>query len=359
MQISHFETHLLKIPLNKLMKTRYLTLEYSYCLLLILKTAEGVEGQGLIRSAALTDTQMVERYIHTTSGPMLLKQPTTEPETIWNTLWLAKRTHVQAGFGLYALSAIDMAIWDIFAKQQHKPLHQLLHQNPTAPAVYGNGAWLSDTYKEMATAVEWYFERGCHHFKMRIGGDDDFGRIRFLRQTFGDTLILSADANQYYDFATACEVSKMLADFNIAWFEEPLFSSSLTELAQLAKLSPVPIATGENMNSHWQIQDACALGVATIFQPDVIFQGGITEFKRSATCIQAHECAMGTHLFHELSVSLAGLCDQSYVEHLDFFPSDLFEHPFEIKTGKIALVDAPGHGATVTKMAIQKYYIPR
>ncbi len=93
------------------------------------------------------------------------------------------------------------------------------------------------------------------------------------------------------------------------------------------------------------------------FPSDVIYQGGITEFKKSAEIIARSNRIMSAHLFHELSVSLAGLCDQHFVEHIDFFPDDLFVHDFSIIDGKINLPKTPGHGAAVTDQAIDRYTI--
>ena len=151
-----------------------------------------------------------------------------------------------------------------------------------------------------------------------------------MRKTFKNELKLSVDANQYYTFSQAVEMSKRLAEYNIFWFEEPLFNASLVELSKLAKLSPVRIATGENMNSHWQMQDACELEAAAVLQPDIIHQGGITEFSRSIGIIKQYNMILGTHLFHELSSSLAGLNEEHFVEHFDFFPDDFFINDFSI-----------------------------
>lgn len=353
-KITAFDTIKLKVPLNKPMRTRYVNLEQAYCMLLILKTDSGFTGQGLIRAASLTDINLVENCVRTLFASQLLRT-FPSPEELWQSLWLFKRNHLQSSYALYALAAIDIAAWDIKAQQEKKPLYQLLNITKDFVTPYGNGGWLSDTNQEIQTEVTWYLERGCHHFKMRVGGDNDLARIKFLRNTFGDDLILSADANQYYDFDSALEMSKHLGDMNILWFEEPLFSNSITELAKLAELSPVPIATGENMNSHWQIQDACILGAAKIFQPDVIYQGGITEFKRSAEILNTANLTLGAHLFHELSSSLSGLCKNHYVEHIDFFPNDFFIHDFSIKDGKIFLPNTPGNGVTVAEHSIKKY----
>lgn len=355
MKISFLNTVKLKVPLNRPMRTRHINLEYVYCLLVILETDTGLVGQGLVRAVNQSSIIIVENFINTIFSAQLIGKNFNSPEELWNSLWLDKRNHLQSSYGLYALAAIDIAIWDIKAQEQNQPLHHLLNSTLDFVIPYGNGGWLSNTQQELINDVEWYLSRGCMHFKMRIGSDNDLPRIKFLRDTFGENLILIVDANQYYDFDTALNMSKYLADFNILWFEEPLFSSSITELATLAELSPVAIATGENMNSHWQIQDACKLKAAKIFQPDVIYQGGITEFKRSAEIINSAGLTLGPHLFHELSVSLAGLCEKHYVEHIDFFPDDFFINDFSIKNGKIFLPKTPGHGVTVSNYAIEKF----
>lgn len=355
MKISFLNTIKLKVPLNKPMRTRHINLEHVYCLLVILQTDTGFVGQGLVRAVNQSSIIIVENFISTIFSTQLIGKNFNSPEDMWNSLWLDKRNHLQSSFGLYALASIDIAIWDIIAQEQNQPLHHLLNSTQDFMIPYGNGGWLSHTQQELIHEVEWYLSRGCMHFKMRIGSNNDLPRIKLLRDTFGEDLILIVDANQYYDFEAAINMSKHLADFNILWFEEPLFSSSITELATLAELSPVAIATGENMNSHWQIQDACKLKVAKIFQPDVIYQGGITEFKRSAEIINAADLTLGAHLFHELSVSLAGLCKKHYVEHIDFFPDDFFINDFSIKDGKIFLPKTPGHGATVSNYTIEKF----
>jgi len=355
MKIVAYETIKMRVPLNKPMRTRYVHLEQAHCILLLLKTDNHLVGQGLVRASTLQDMRIIESFIHEFFAPQLIGMQVFDPEEIWRALWLSKRNHLQSSFGLYALAAVDIAVWDIKAKAENISLHQLLNIKTDFVMPYGNGGWLADTKQESLTDVEWYLERGCNRFKMRVGSDNDLIRIKWLRDAFGDDLVLSADANQYYDFDSAFEMSKQLADLNFQWFEEPLFSNSMTELAKLAKLSPIPIATGENMNSHWQIQDTCELEAAKIIQPDVIYQGGITEFKKSAALVRKANLILSAHLFHELSISLAGLCEKHYVEHIDFFPNDFFINDFKIKNGKIFLPKDSGHGASVCEQAIKKY----
>lgn len=132
------------------------------------------------------------------------------------------------------LAAIDIAIWDIFAQLANQPLHQLLGIKQDYVVPYGNGGWLADSTQEIQHDIDWYLERGCKYFKMRVGCENDLSRLKSIRQAFGNALVLAVDANQHYkSFELALEMSRYLADFNIAWFEEPLFSGSMTELAKL------------------------------------------------------------------------------------------------------------------------------
>lgn len=357
MKISSVSTVQLKVPLNKPMRTRHVNLEYAYCLLIKIKTDNGITGEGLVRSTNQSAMNFINTFVTDFFTPLLIEQSFDSPEKAWNTVWLTNRNHLQSSYGLYALAGIDIALWDIYGKEKNTSLHALLNINTDFVVPYGNGGWLRDLEKEITNDIEWYLSRGCKHFKMRIGCDNDIERIKWIRSAFGDEVILLADANQYYDFDSAVKMSKILADFGIFWFEEPLFSCSVSELSELARLSPVPIATGENMNSHWQIEDACKLNAAKIFQPDVIYQGGITELIKTAKIIEFSNLTMGTHLFHELSASLAGLCKNHYVEHIDFFPDNFFVNDFSIKEGKIFLPKIAGNGVNVSEYALKTFVI--
>lgn len=358
MKIFSIKTIQLKVPLNKPMRTRYTNLEYAFCLLIKIQTDDGTIGEGLVRSTSQLEMNFIDKFVSDFFAPLLMGKSFDSPEEAWNRIWLKKRNHLQSSYGLYALAGIDIALWDIYGKQQKKPLHVLLNINTNFVIPYGNGGWLCDTEKEILKDIEWYLSRGCKYFKMRIGCDNDIERIEWIRSAFGGELVLLADANQYYDFGSALEMSQILFDFGVFWFEEPLFNSSIAELSELARLSPVPIATGENMNSHWQIEDACKLNAAKIFQPDVIYQGGITELIKTAKVIEAYSgLKMGTHLFHELSASFAGLCKNHYVEHIDFFPDNFFDNDFSIKEGKIFLPETWGNGVTVSEYGIKNFRI--
>src|SRR3990167_11046522 len=149
-----------------------------YCLLLIVKTDKGLVGQGLVRAVSLLDINLVEQCVQTLFLPQIIKKEPTLPEALWQSLWLSKRNHLQSSYALYALAAIDIAVWDLQAQFLNKPLHQLFKAEKDFIVPYGNGGWLIDTKQEMYEEVKWYLDQGCCHFKMRVGCENDVERIK-------------------------------------------------------------------------------------------------------------------------------------------------------------------------------------
>jgi len=357
MKIIECQTVPLKVPLKKPLLTRHLTINEMECLTVLIKTDNGLIGHGFARGLGNHGAKLLATYINHVLAPLLNGENPLAIEKIWNKLWLANRNRLQAGLCLYALAAIDIALWDIKGKFNQKPLYQLLNIEKKSVKVYASGGWLNWSDNQLFEDCQWYLDQGVNQYKIRIGSDHDERRLALLRDTFGDKLILYADANQHYSLQAAIDASHMLKSFGVEWFEEPLFSTSIEDLKELAKQSLVPIGTGENISSHWQFQDLCASKAADFIQPDVINCGGITEFIKIAKIISQHSLVMTTHLLHELSVSLAGLCDKVLVEHLCLFPDDLFKYNFYIKAGSIEALEVHGTGLTFSDDALKDYKI--
>lgn len=347
----------LQVPLNKPIKTRdgaYMT--NIECLAVLLKTNEDIIGHGLAVGIGRHGSLPLITYIEKILGPILLEQHTIHPEHAWNALWLNNRNHLQAGLCLYALAALDIALWDIQGKIENKPLYQLLNTQKPSPIIYGTGGWLSMSNDALLEDCQWYLDRGVNRYKIRIGSDNDQQKLELLRKTFDDKIIFYADANQFYDYDDAMKTATLLSEYDVQWFEEPLFSNSLKKLSQLANEVSIPIATGENFSSHWQFEDLMQLGSVHILQPDIIHCGGITEFIKIASVLPKNTL-LTTHLLHELSISCIGLHSNTMVEHLDLFPNDLFTHHFDLKNGTIKIPNLPGTGVNFSNEALKWYQV--
>ena len=143
----------------------------------------------------------------------------------------------------------------------------------------------------------------------------------------------------------AVETSRMLADFGVAWIEEPVQADSTDDLAEVAASTAVPTAAGENVYFAWGFRELCDRRAAAYLQPDVARCGGITEFRKVAALADAYQLDLSSHLWHELSISLVGAARQGWAcEYTELIPPGVFTRDFAVVDGRISVPDVPGHG---------------
>jgi L-alanine-DL-glutamate epimerase-like enolase superfamily enzyme len=211
--------------------------------------------------------------------------------------------------------------------------------------VYGSGGWHSLNDIELVAECERFAAMGITAYKYKIGSEADLRRTETLRKAMGEDFTLLADGNQGFTVRSAIETSKMLAHHGVAWFEEPVLADSVSDLAQVARESAVPIAAGENAYFRWGFRDLCEQRAAEFLQPDVARCGGITEFRRVAALAESYGLALSSHLWHELSISLVGASPAGWMaEYTDLLPSETWTREFPVVDGAIEVPDVAGHG---------------
>lgn len=316
------------------------------------RTKEGLFGTGFNLGLGGAASAALVPYIEQELAPLAVGGDALNPEALWERLWSPNKARMRAGLGVWALSAVDIACWDIVGKAAGLPLHRLLGGYRNRVPVYGSGGWLNLTDEELVAEAEAFARQGIGAYKYKIGGPRDEERTALLRQAMGDEFILFADANQRYSVREAIEASAMLADHGVAWLEEPVLADSVLDLAAVAAQSAVPVAAGENVYFRWGFREICQLEAATYWQPDVTRCGGITEFRKVAALAEAHNLALSSHLWHELSVSLVGASPAGYMcEYAELIPPGFLTRSFPVVDGMIEVPEVPGHGVEVAASA--------
>jgi L-alanine-DL-glutamate epimerase-like enolase superfamily enzyme len=233
----------------------------------------------------------------------------------------------------------------VVAKVAGMPLHRLLGGFRNEVPVYGSGGWLDLDDDELVSEAERFVSSGMSAYKFKVGSPRDLERTRLLRRALGEDVTLLADANQRFDVAGAVETAAMLADFGVAWLEEPVLADSVDDLADVAARSPIPTAVGENSYFRWGFREICDRRAAAYLQPDVARCGGVTEFRKIAALAESYRLRLSSPLWHELSISLVGASPAGWAaEYTDLLPADLFTRPFDVTDGRISVPDVPGHG---------------
>jgi len=354
MKLDFSNIAILSFPLEKAIITNRGSFDTIDCIALDLITKSGNEGKSVIRGLGPMPCSTVKKAIKEIIVT-LTQQDAIANQNQWNQFWhlyQLNRTKEE----IYALAAVDIAIWDLFLKDQKKPLHQWLNQtiNQKIP-VYGTTGWLSLSEEKLIDECKKYAALGINSFKIRLGHLHDYDRVKAVRQELGEDYTLMLDANQRYQVQEAIELAKKMADLNICWLEEPVGNDIKDSLA-VTKDSPIPIAIGENVFTTKDFSVICKIKAAKILQPDIIRCGGITGFFEIAKITEEYQLPLCNHLLPELSVSvLSNFSNSYYLEYDDLLPPNIFTHRFSVKNGYMILPQAPGTGVELTEEAINAF----
>lgn len=321
-------------------------------------TEDGPTGHGFNLGLGGQPGRALAAYIDDELAPLAVGEDADDPASVWIKMWAPNKARIRGGLGAWALSAIDVALWDIAGKAAGTTLHNLMGGHHDRVLAYGSGGWLSLSDAEMVAEAQAFAERGILSYKFKIGTERDEARTELLRKEMGDDFTLYADANQRFSVKEALASARMLAEYGVGWLEEPVLADSVLDLAAVAAESAVPIATGENAYFRWGFREICEQNGARFLQPDVVRCGGFTEFKAIADLAERHSLALTSHLWHELSVSaVAASPAGTMVEYAEVIPADVFTRDFSPVDGFVVVPDVPGHGVELTSEVINRYRV--
>ncbi len=352
------ETTALRFPLPIPITTALSTYTHVDATVVVLHTDEGLSGFGMTAGLGGHASVAIKPYIDAELAPLIVGQDALRPEALWHRMWGPNKPRMRAGIGVWALSAVDIACWDLVGKAAGLPVHRLVGGYHVDVPVYGSGGWHSLSDDHLIAECGGFAEQGITAYKYKIGSPRDEERTALLRREMGDDFTLLADANQCFTVTEALETARMLADYGVGWFEEPVLADSSDDLAEVAAASPVPVAAGENVYFRWGFREICDRRAAAYLQPDVGRCGGITEFAKIAHLADAYNLALSSHLWHELSISLVGAARSGHmVEYAELIPNGALTRGFDVVDGKITVPDVPGHGVELTTEALATYAI--
>jgi L-alanine-DL-glutamate epimerase-like enolase superfamily enzyme len=265
----------------------------------------------------------------------------------WQKVW-DDTSRLGRGHALPALSAVDIAAWDLRARKAGQPLFRYLGAHREQVEVYGSGrSTHAMTTGQLAEGAQAYLDEGYRAVKLRIGArpaEEDIARVQAVRDVVGAQTRIMVDCNERLDLPTAQWAGRQLADAGVYWMEEPLRSGDLAGHATLAAGACPPVAVGEHLHGRFEFAAYLQQRAATILQPDVPLTGGVTEWLRISAIAEAHGATLSPHFLPELHIHLAAAVPNCpYVEHFPLIDDVLLE-TLDIRDGHAAPPDRPGHG---------------
>jgi D-arabinonate dehydratase len=269
-----------------------------------IKTDAGQEGLGVGTPIA---RDVIERVLK----PLLVGQDPFCIEKLWDDMFWRVRGYGRKGVAFCAISAVDIALWDLKAKLFGVPLYRLLGPYADTVPIYGSGGWTSYSEAELVREQTGYVERGIPRVKMKVAKDfghserEDVKRLAAVRKAVGDDVEIYVDANNGYYAKQAIGMARHLSDYDVKWFEEPVLADDIAGLAAIARAIDIPVATGEHEYTRYGFKELIAQGGADIVQPDVGRVGGVSEWMKVAHLAQAFNLPVAPHAVQLVHLHLA------------------------------------------------------
>ena len=312
--------------------------------------ADGAEGLGYtytVGAGAVAIQSLIERDI----TPLLMGEAADRIERLWERMWWGLHYVGRGGIATLAISAVDVALWDLKARRLETPLWRLLGGHDPAVKAYAGGIDLQFPLEQLLAQTQSNLDNGFRAIKMKVGRDrlsEDLERVAAMREFLGDDFPLMVDANMRWRVDEAIRASRALAAHDLFWLEEPTIPDDIAGHARIAKEAPLPIATGENFRTLYHFQDMIAAGGVDFPEPDVANCGGITVWLKVAHLAEANNLPVTTHGVHDLQVHLlAAIPNASYLEVHGFGLERFIAEPLVIDDGLATAPDRPGHGVTL------------
>lgn len=358
MKITRLRTALAHVPLPKPILSAIFEIRSIDCVLCFLETDQGPVGEGLVMTINGRRLSMLHEMVRSMEPLIVGADPAMSAE-IWQRGLSELNFFGRKGVAIMGLAAIDTALWDLRGKMAGVNVARLIGMcRPTVPAYASSGLWLSASIDELQQEAAGFLARGFHAMKMRLGSGDpaaDVVRVRAVREAIGPDIALMADANQRLDVASAIRLGRMLEEFNLTWFEEPVPHHDHAGEAAIAAALDTPIASGETEYTSAGMLDMLRARAADILMPDLQRMGGATEFLRAAHTAYAFDVPVSSHLYSEMSLPLlATLPNAIFLEHMDWFEPIYSEHIILDAEGNAPVPDRPGWGFALDQAAIAR-----
>ena len=306
--------------------------------------AEGVGYTYTVDAAGDAIRSLIERDL----APLLIGEDPRRIEQLWERMWWRIHYPGRGGPASFAISAIDIALWDLCAKRDGLPLWMMLGGHDARVPAYAGGIDLMFPLDRLLAQTERNLARGFRAIKMKVGRPhlvEDVERVKAMREFLGAEIPLLVDVNMRWTVDEAIRGSHALAAHDVFWLEEPTIPDDIAGHVRIEREGPLPVATGENFHTLYEFRNMINAGGVSYPEPDVSNCGGITVWRKVAALAEANNLKVTSHGVHDLHVHLlAAAPNKSFLEVHGFGLENYIAHPLEIIDGFATAPDRPGHG---------------
>ncbi len=344
-----------------------------------LTTESGLQGWGEAFTQGLEPPEIAAATIEHALAPLVLGKDALRPAVLWQAMYNQTRDHGRKGSVMSAMSAIDIALWDICGKHHTVPIHNLLggafreSVQPYATGFYRvRGPGEAD---RLAAEAIGHREAGFSAMKIKLGFGvrDDLAVMEAIATALNDTEVeLMVDTNHAYGRRDAMTLGHDLANYNLRWYEEPVVPEDIASYTALRESLNVPIAGGENEHSAFGFNNLFQAQALDVVQPDIGSCGGFSAARDILGMAQANGVMVNPHVWGTAIAQAASLqfIATIPITHHSLFPTepileyDVSNHPFRnhlvadpwaMIDGRVAIPQQPGLGIEINMDTIEQY----
>jgi L-alanine-DL-glutamate epimerase-like enolase superfamily enzyme len=315
-----------------------------------LRAEDGAEGLGYTYTVGAGGAA-IRALIARDLAPLLVGADETRIEALWQAMWWRLHYVGRGGPASFAISAVDIALWDLRARRHGLALWRLLGGHAPRVPAYAGGIDLQFPLDRLLRQTEANLQKGFRAIKMKVGRPrlaEDLERVAALRTLLGPGTPLMVDANMRWSADEAIRASRALAAHDVYWLEEPTLPDDVAGHVRILRDGALPIAAGENLHTLAEFERLIDAGGVSFPEPDVSNCGGVTVWLKVAHLAEARNLPVTSHGVHDLHVHLlAAVPNASYLEVHGFGLERFMAEPLAIRNGVAEAPDRPGHGVEV------------
>ena len=335
-------------------------------------TDDGQVGLGNAALAPQLTKQVIDLYLK----PLLIGQDPWDIERLWQHMYRKTMAFGRKGIGMVAISAVDVALWDLLGKSAKQPVYRLLGGRTKARIPVYASRLYSVELNELAAEAKRYKEDGYLAMKLRFGWGPADGAagmqrnlalVRTVREAVGDSIDVMADAYMGWTLDYAKRMLPLLEPFQLRWLEEPVIPDDIHGYAELRSHGRIPIAGGEHEFTLYGFRELLEAHALDYIQFDTNRVGGITQARKIAALAEAHSVPVIPHAgqMHNYHIVMASL-NSPMAEHFPMVDvevgNELFWYIFQgepkAKGGYVDLDEnTPGLGLTINESGLDQFEV--
>ncbi len=359
--INNIETRLFHVPLAEVLSdAKHGDHTHFELVTTTIRTTDGQEGTGYTYTGG-KGGHAIRAMIEHDLAPMLSGSDAREVEALNEAMYWHVHYVGRGGIASFAISALDIALWDLRGKARGEPLSVMAGGAGKTCNAYAGGIDLGFSLKKLKSNVEGYLAQGFDAVKIKVGLPDlseDVMRVAAIRNLIGPDRKLMVDANYGLSVEQAIAAAQAFIPYDITWFEEPVIPDDYDGFRRIAEETGIPLAMGENLHTIEEFEEAFARSRLSFIQPDSGNCGGITAWMKVAGMAREQGIPCCTHGMQELNVSLiSGNGDGGWLEVHSFPIDEYTTHTLVIENARAIAPEAPGTGVTFNWQKLSAFAI--